>query len=206
MNSSNEPVNHFDAYAPAEIARMIGEVGVRKARLSALQTTTLGLHAGAFIAFGGMFYTLVVADSALGLGPTRLLGGVAFSLGLILVIIAGAELFSQTDLNKIISALNVLQEQAEAGTTAEDIKEEISRKYPFLEYLKPFIPKTPADVVAYLVVLSMLLNHCAKQPGASQQLQVHIQVEVQQVLEQMNADQKTSQPNSQQQQSKPKVP
>ncbi len=49
--------------------------------------------------------------------------------------IAGAELFSQTDLNKIISALNVLQEQAEAGTTAEDIKEEISRKYPFLENL-----------------------------------------------------------------------
>ena len=120
--------------------------------------------------------------------------------------IAGAELFSQTDLNKIISALNVLQEQAEAGTTAEDIKEEISRKYPFLEYLKPFIPKTPADVVAYLVVLSMLLNHCARQPDASQQPQVHIQVEVQQVLEQMNADQKTSQPNSQQQQSKPKVP
>jgi formate/nitrite transporter FocA (FNT family) len=98
MNSSNQPVNHFDAYAPAKIARMIGEVGVRKARLSALQTITLGILAGAFIAFGGMFYTLVVADSALGLGPTRLLGGVAFSLGLILVIIAGAELFTGNNL------------------------------------------------------------------------------------------------------------
>jgi len=98
MNTSNEPVNHFDAYAPAEIARMVEEVGVRKVRLSALQTMTLGLLAGAFIAFGAMFYTLVVADSALGLGPTRLLGGVAFSLGLILVVIAGAELFTGNNL------------------------------------------------------------------------------------------------------------
>ena len=45
-----------------------------------------------------MFYTVVVTDSALGLGATRLLGGVAFSLGLVLVIVAGAELFTGNNL------------------------------------------------------------------------------------------------------------
>jgi hypothetical protein len=60
--------NTFDAYAPAQIARLVESVGVRKAALSALQTATLGVLAGAFIAFGAMFFTVVVTDSALGLG------------------------------------------------------------------------------------------------------------------------------------------
>lgn len=54
--------------------------------------------AGAFITFGGMSYTVVVTGSELGLGPTRLLGGLAFSLGLILVVIGGAELFTGNNL------------------------------------------------------------------------------------------------------------
>lgn len=58
----------------------------------------LAVLAGAFIAFGGMFYTLVITDSGLGFGPQRLLGGIAFSLGLILVVIAGAELFTGNNL------------------------------------------------------------------------------------------------------------
>ncbi len=92
----------LDAYSPAQIAVLIESVGVAKARLPALQTVTLGLLAGAFIAFGSMFYTLVMTDSGLGLGPGRALGGVAFSLGLILVIVAGAELF--TGNNMIVMA------------------------------------------------------------------------------------------------------
>jgi hypothetical protein len=54
--------------------------------------------AGAFIAFGAMFYTAVMAGVDPGFGPARLLGGVAFSLGLILVIVAGAELFTGNNL------------------------------------------------------------------------------------------------------------
>lgn len=50
--------------------------------------------AGAFIAFGAMYYTLVMTNNEMGLGPARMLGGVAFSLGLILVIVGGAELFT----------------------------------------------------------------------------------------------------------------
>ncbi|MBT5458763.1 MAG: formate/nitrite transporter family protein, partial [Rhodospirillaceae bacterium] len=45
-----------------------------------------------------MFYTVVVTDTGLGFGPTRLLGGLAFSLGLILVVVAGAELFTGNNL------------------------------------------------------------------------------------------------------------
>lgn len=92
------PGNSFDAYAPAEIAARVEKVGVVKAKLPALQTATLGLLAGAFIAFGGMFFTLVMTDSGLGFGPARLLGGLAFSLGLVLVVIGGAELFTGNNL------------------------------------------------------------------------------------------------------------
>lgn len=88
----------LDAYAPAQIAELVEQVGERKAGLPLLSTLVLGLLAGAFIAFGAMFFTLVVTDSALGLGPTRLLGGLAFSLGLILVVVAGAELFTGNNL------------------------------------------------------------------------------------------------------------
>lgn len=83
----------IDAYAPRQIAERVERAGVSKARLPVLQTLTLGVLAGAFIAFGAMFYTLAVTDHGLGFGPSRILGGLAFSLGLILVV-AGAELFT----------------------------------------------------------------------------------------------------------------
>jgi formate transporter len=97
MNDSNTNrmlERAFDAYGPREVAQLVENVGVSKASLPALQTLTLALLAGAFIAFGGMYYTLVITGSDFGFGPTRMLGGLAFSLGLILVIIGGAELFT----------------------------------------------------------------------------------------------------------------
>jgi len=86
--------NPFDAYAPAELAQRVENAGVRKAGLALLPLLTLAVLAGAFIAFGGMFYTLVVTGAGPGFGPVRLLGGVAFSLGLVLVVVGGAELFT----------------------------------------------------------------------------------------------------------------
>ena len=88
----------INAYAPGEIARRVEFSGVAKADLSLLQTLALAVLAGAFIAFGGMSYTVVVTGSELGFGPTRLLGGVAFSLGLVLVVVGGAELFTGNNL------------------------------------------------------------------------------------------------------------
>lgn len=92
------PRHAYDAFSPPQIAQLVKQAGVAKARLPAMQTLALGLLAGAFIAFGAMFYTLAVTGSSLGFGPTRLLGGIAFSLGLILVVVAGAELFTGNNL------------------------------------------------------------------------------------------------------------
>lgn len=77
---------------------MVENAGVKKAALPVLQILVLAVLAGAFIAFGGMFFTVAITDAGLGLGPTRLLGGLAFSLGLILVVVAGAELFTGNNL------------------------------------------------------------------------------------------------------------
>jgi formate transporter len=90
--------NPQDAYPPAQVARLVEQVGVRKATLPAPQTLALGVLAGAFIAFGAMYFTLVMTGSGAGLGPSRLLGGLAFSLGLILVVVGGAELFTGNSL------------------------------------------------------------------------------------------------------------
>jgi formate transporter len=87
-------VTGVDAYAPAEVAKRVEEAGVVKAALPADKLLVLAILAGAFIGFGAALFTLTISDSGLGFGPTRLLGGLAFSLGLILVIVAGAELFT----------------------------------------------------------------------------------------------------------------
>jgi formate transporter len=90
--------SEFDAYSPREIARRVETAGVGKANLPTLETLTLAVLAGAFIAFGAMFYTQVVTDHGLSAGLGRTLGGIAFSLGLVLVVIAGAELFTGNNL------------------------------------------------------------------------------------------------------------
>lgn len=94
--SSESPFS--DAYPPQEIAHRVERIGVTKARADALTVLVLAVLAGAFISLGALFFAVVVTGSTLGLGPTRLLGGVAFSLGLILVVVAGAELFTGNNL------------------------------------------------------------------------------------------------------------
>jgi formate transporter len=88
----------FDAFSPKEIAQRVETIGVTKARLPLLSMVMLGILAGAFIGLGALYYVLVVSDPTLGFAAKRLLGGVAFSLGLILVIVAGAELFTGNNL------------------------------------------------------------------------------------------------------------
>jgi formate/nitrite transporter len=84
----------LDAYRPAEIARLIETAGIAKTRLPLVSLLALGSLAGAFIALGALFYLAVLAGVDPVTGPVRLAAGVAFSLGLILVIIGGAELFT----------------------------------------------------------------------------------------------------------------
>jgi formate transporter len=84
----------FDAYAPKEIAGRVNAFCVIKAQMPLLTMSMLGLLAGAFIGLGALMFTLVASDPSLGFAASRLLGGLAFSLGLILVTVAGAELFT----------------------------------------------------------------------------------------------------------------
>jgi formate transporter len=92
--SPNAPFGGFDAYTPKEIAKRVNAYCVIKAQMPLLTMSMLGVLAGAFIGLGAMMYTLVASDASLGFAASRLLGGLAFSLGLILVIVAGAELFT----------------------------------------------------------------------------------------------------------------
>ena len=84
----------LDPYKPSEIADLVEISGVAKARLPLVQMLTLAVLAGAFIAFGAVAYTVVMTGVDASFGPARFLGGIVFSLGLILVIIGGAELFT----------------------------------------------------------------------------------------------------------------
>jgi formate/nitrite transporter len=88
----------FDAYSPNEIAERVQSVGVAKARLPLMSQVTLGVLAGGFIGLGALYSTLLTSDTSLGFAASRLLGGLAFSLGLILVVVAGAELFTGNNL------------------------------------------------------------------------------------------------------------
>jgi formate/nitrite transporter len=102
----------FDAILPADMAVRAEEGGVKRVSTDPLTLLVLSVLAGAFIAFGAIFATTVSAgsitiasaDSAtvlsagLPYGVVRLLSGVAFSLGLILVVVAGAELFTGNNL------------------------------------------------------------------------------------------------------------
>lgn len=88
----------LDAYAPREIPARVEEFCLAKARLPLLSLSMLGVLAGAFIGLGAMVYTLVLSDASLGFAAQRLLGGLAFSLGLVLVTVAGAELFTGNNL------------------------------------------------------------------------------------------------------------
>jgi len=104
-----------DAYAPAEVARRVETVGVAKARMATLPLLMLGVLAGAFIGLGSMLFVIVRSDATLGFAASQVGGGLVFSLGLLLVVVAGAELFTGNNLLAMawadgrISAADVLR-------------------------------------------------------------------------------------------------
>lgn len=85
----------IDALLPPDMALACEAAGAAKAGRDALALIVLGVLAGAFIALGAMFMTVVLTGTGeLPWGVARLLAGLVFSLGLILVIVGGAELFT----------------------------------------------------------------------------------------------------------------
>ena len=89
---------NVDALVPKEMAHKAEATGVAKAGLGPLRMFALAVLAGAFIALGAIFATTVTTGSTLSFGLTKLLGGLVFCLGLILVVGAGAELFTGNNL------------------------------------------------------------------------------------------------------------
>jgi len=101
-----------DAYQPSQIARRVEEMGVAKARADTLTLFVLAVLAGAFIALGALFFTVVITGPGLGFGVTRLLGGLSFCLGLVLVVIGGAELFTGNNLLAMAWASKLISTRA----------------------------------------------------------------------------------------------
>jgi formate/nitrite transporter FocA (FNT family) len=93
--SGREPYG-IDALLPVEIARKAETIGADKTRLDFPSLMVLAILGGAFIGLGAMFATtaLAGAEDMLPFGLSRLIAGMVFSLGLILVIVGGAELFT----------------------------------------------------------------------------------------------------------------
>jgi len=83
-----------DCRPPAEMALKMEATGVTKANGNIWSISLLGILAGFFIGLGAMFATLATTDIQIGFGLSKLVGGIVFSLGLILVVVAGAELFT----------------------------------------------------------------------------------------------------------------
>jgi len=92
------PIFNLNAYSPAEIQDSVEKIGVKKATLPFLQSSMLAVMAGGSIGLGALYYTIVASDADLSFATIRVVGGIAFSLGLALVLVAGAELFTGNNL------------------------------------------------------------------------------------------------------------
>jgi formate/nitrite transporter len=92
------PIFNLQAYSPAEIKEAVEKVGVKKAKLPFMASFMLAVVAGGGIGFGALYYTIVASDPTLGFATVRVLGGLVFTLGLALVLVGGAELFTGNNL------------------------------------------------------------------------------------------------------------
>jgi formate transporter len=98
-NPSTPPPMTIDSLLPKEMARRAEEIGVRKVTSDFLSMSGLSVLAGAFIALGAIFATVALTGtSSIPWGWGRIVAGAVFSLGLILVVIGGAELFTGNNL------------------------------------------------------------------------------------------------------------
>lgn len=96
--SPQPPIFNLQAYSPAEIKEAVEKVGVKKANFPFLVSFMLAIVAGGGIGFGALYYTIVASDPALSFAVARVLGGFVFTLGLLLVLVGGAELFTGNNL------------------------------------------------------------------------------------------------------------
>lgn len=97
--------NPFDLLLPAAMAKVAEEAGVYKATKHPMKTFYLAITAGVFISIAFVFYiTATTGTAAMPYGIAKLIGGICFSLGLILCVICGADLFTSTVLIVVAKA------------------------------------------------------------------------------------------------------
>src|SRR5689334_23827949 len=92
------PIFNLQAYSPAEIKEAVEKVGVKKANLPFLASFMLAVVAGGGVGFGALYFTIVASDASLSFATIRVVGGLVFTLGLTLVLVGGAELFTGNNL------------------------------------------------------------------------------------------------------------
>ncbi len=98
-------MNEVNFFPPKEVAQKLCETGISKCKLPILKMFVLAILAGVYIAFGAQLSLLVSSDTTLGFGFTRFLSASVFTVGLMLVVVAGAELFTGNNL-VLIAALD----------------------------------------------------------------------------------------------------
>ena len=99
MKVTEKPSSSYSgAMTPASIELKAERVAVTKARTDSVSAFVLSIMAGAFISLGATFMLVVKSDATLPFAATQLLGGFSFSLGLFLILAAGAELFTGNSL------------------------------------------------------------------------------------------------------------
>lgn len=105
MTSSTEkekptptPVININALTPAETEEAVAKAGVTKTQLTGSKAFVSAMFAGLFIGFGALFFLIVTADPSMTWGPKRFVGGLAFCMGLVMVLCCGAELFTGNSL------------------------------------------------------------------------------------------------------------
>lgn len=106
-----ENIPQVGAVPPAEMAKLAEQAAVGKANKHPEVTIVLAILAGIFIAIAGMFYTVISAGASgvMPYGMAKLVGGIGFSVGLMLVILCGAELFTSSTLLLMGKATGRLQ-------------------------------------------------------------------------------------------------
>ena len=124
-----------DALTPAQIAAKAQAVGDTKANMPLGRAFVLAVFAGAFIAFGATFMLLVKGDATLSFATSQVLGGLCFSVGLFLVVTAGAELFTGNNLMAI-------------GTLAG--------KYPASKLLRSWVVVYLGNLVGSLIMVALV--------------------------------------------------
>jgi formate/nitrite transporter len=133
----------LDALPPKDVARKAESVGVTKAQMPWPDVFALSVLAGAFIALGAIFATTVASGDGVPYGVTRLLAGLTFTLGLVLVVVAGAELFTGNNLivmawasrrvstTRLLANWSVVWVGNFVGATATAVLVYFSRQYEF---------------------------------------------------------------------------